>query len=243
MLALLDLKHNTKKKPFGRDIFFSGEYVQYFKPDESTNPFYKIYNKKRRDTVEIIEKLKLDCITILDIGGGMGRIAIHLAQLELGQVVLADISIEMIMLALEESKQFSNIKVVNTDAHDLPFNDQSFDIVVGLDLFCHLEQPVRALQEFHRVLRDCGTIILDSTNSNSLWALFYPRYLGKNPFNWLRIMKNKGVYPGWEKIVNHYSKREFFSLLGEGGFSILRTMNYGPALCPKWHLVIANKKV
>jgi len=232
----------TEKAPFGKNIFLTGKYIQYFNPDDRRNPFFKIYKRKREDTIGIVNESG-DLKTILDVGGGMGRLSLALAKSAKNRVVLSDISMDMLELVEEKAGCLKNIKVVNADAHQLPFWDDSFDLVVGLDLFCHLEKPEKALREFHRVLKNRGMLILDSTNSNPLWALFYPRYLGKNPLNWLRIIKFRGVYPGWETIVKHYPKKKFFSLLHKIGFKITRNLNYGPKICPKWHLAVLRKNI
>lgn len=224
----------------GKDIFITGEYVQHFKPDDKKNPFYKIYGLKKQDTVNIINKLN-GLKRILDIGGGMGRLSWVLAQSLKNKVILTDISIYMLKLAMKNSGNLKNIEVVNADAHNLPFPDSSFDVIVGLDILCHLEEPEKSLREFYRILTADGTLILDSTNSNPLWALFYPRYMGKNPVNWIKIMKFKGILPGWEKIVRHYPRKKFLSLLNDTGFKVVQILNYGPSICPKWYLAVSRK--
>ena len=225
---------------FKKDIFITGEYSQLFKPDDNRNPFRKIYNLKKQDTISIISKLEKNQ-TVLDIGGGMGRISLSLAESAGNNVILSDISIDMLRLAVDNKESSNNLKVLNADAHQLPFRDSSFDVVVGLDLLCHLTLPEKALREFYRVLSNQGTLIVDSTNSNPFWSLFYPRYLGKNPLKWFKIIKFKGVLPGWENIVKHYPKRHFFSLLQNAGFKVTRNIDYGPAFCPKWHLAVSEK--
>jgi len=175
------------------------------------------------------------------MGGGMGRIALALARSVHRKVVLADISLNMLKLAVERAGGEDNLSLVCSDAHRLPFDEGSFDCIIGLDLFCHLEDPGRALREFHRVLSDRGLLILDSTNSNPLWALFYPRYLGANPMRWWKIMRLGGVLPGWEGIVRHYRRGEFIRFLHEAGFKVVRNLCYGPRICPKWHLTVSRK--
>ena len=234
--------NTTKKMRHEKDIFLTGEYVQLFKPDDKRNPFHKIYDRKKRDTLNIINKSE-NIKTILDVGGGMGRLSLALSKSARYKVILTDISIDMLKIAVKHSENLNNIKIFNTDAHQLPFRNNSFDLVVGLDLFCHLDKPNRALREFNRVLKKQGLLIIDSTNSNPLWALFYPRYLGKNPLTWLKIIRFKGILPGWETIVTHYPKKIFFSFLHNTGFKVIQHINYGPLICPKWHLTVSEKLI
>lgn len=226
---------------FRRDIFVTGEYLRHFNPDDSKNPFAKIYEQKKLDAINLINKIN-DLKTILDVGGGMGRLSLSLTENPQHRVVLTDISIDMLTVARKNKNGRSlNPFLINADAHQLPFRDGYFGVVVALDLFCHLVNPKRALGEFHRILERRGMLIVDSTNSNPLWALFYPRYMGKNPLTWLKIFKSRGVYPGWESIVNHYPKRRFISFLQEAGFKVIQSLHYGPMVCPKWHLAVSKK--
>ncbi|MDY6853879.1 MAG: methyltransferase domain-containing protein [Thermodesulfobacteriota bacterium] len=225
---------------FKKDIFITGEYSQLFKPDDNRNPFRKIYYRKKQDTISIISKLEKNR-TVLDIGGGMGRISSTLVKSTGNNIILSDISIHMLRLAVDHKESSNSFKVLNADAHQLPLQDSSFDVVVALDLLCHLTFPEKALSEFYRVLNNQGTLIIDSTNSNPLWTLFYPRYLGKNPLNWFKIIKFQGILPEWKNIVKHYPKKHFFYLLRNSGFKVVRNINYGPAMCPKWHLSVSKK--
>lgn len=233
---------SKKQSIFEKNIFLTGEYINHFTPDDKKNPFTKIYNKKKFDTIKIINKSATEK-RILDVGGGMGRLSLALAESSANNVVLTDISIDMLKLACKYAGVTKPLKVCNADGHFLPFCDNSFDIIVGLDLLCHLTQPRVALAGFHRILKDNGLLIFDSTNSNPLWAFFYRRYIGMNPINWIKIIKYKGVLPGWEKIVNHYPKATFHSFIQNAGFKVIQFITYGPILCPKWHLAIAKKEL
>lgn len=230
---------NQKNKRFSKEIFRTGEYTQHFKPDANFNPFKKIYNKKKLDTIDIINRYT-GAKTILDVGGGMGRLSLELANSDQNNVFLTDISEDMLKLAAGEASKSNNLFRINADAHNLPFPDHYFDFVVGLDLFCHLAYPDKALREFRRVLTVSGLLIVDSTNSNSFWTLFYPRYLGKDPMIWFKIWQFHGIQPGWENIVHHYSKKKFVSFLLTAGFEPLHIINYGPKICPKWHLTVSK---
>jgi SAM-dependent methyltransferase len=50
-------------------------------------------------------------------------------------------------------------RVVPGDAHALPFDDATFDTVTASFTFCSVADPVRALDEIHRVLRPGGRLL------------------------------------------------------------------------------------
>jgi SAM-dependent methyltransferase len=50
------------------------------------------------------------------------------------------------------------------NVNELPFGDASFDVVYGRWLIEHLENPLRTLGEFHRVLKPGGRLALFTTN-------------------------------------------------------------------------------
>lgn len=50
------------------------------------------------------------------------------------------------------------------NVNELPFGDASFDVVYARWLVEHLENPIRALGEFHRVLKPGGKLALFTTN-------------------------------------------------------------------------------
>jgi ubiquinone/menaquinone biosynthesis C-methylase UbiE len=50
-------------------------------------------------------------------------------------------------------------RIVDGDAHDLPFEDDSFDTVSASLVFCSLDRPERALDELARVLRPGGEFL------------------------------------------------------------------------------------
>ena len=174
---------------YERTIFQTGEYVHAFQPEESYNPFRHLYARKRLDVLKLAPELlagKPDA-RVLDIGGGMGRIALPLARQY--QVHLADISPAMLDLARNAAQEAAlppeRLQTSVVDASKpLPFEAGSFDLIVCLDLLVHLPDPQVTVRELYRVLRPGGVALIDATNSMPLWVFCYPRYVGKRPKRW-----------------------------------------------------------
>jgi ubiquinone/menaquinone biosynthesis C-methylase UbiE len=232
---------------YERTIFQTGEYVQHFQPEERYNPFRRLYSRKRLDVLKIASELLADGPDgqVLDIGGGMGRIALPLAERH--QVHLCDISEAMLELARKAAQEAAlppgRLQTSVVDAsRPLPFEDGSFDVIICLDLLVHLPDPQAAVRELYRVLRPGGTALIDATNSVPLWALCYPRYVGRRPKRWIQTMRYGGVLPEWAGIVHHMRRSTFLGWLRAAGFAVVGERRYGPVpLLPKWFLAIGRK--
>jgi SAM-dependent methyltransferase len=59
------------------------------------------------------------------------------------------------------------------DAQRLPFASQSFSNVMMIDLLHHVEFPLQALQEFHRVLRPGGRLVFCEPAITPMSGMFY----------------------------------------------------------------------
>ena len=91
--------------------------------------------------------------SVLDVGCGEGigttRMAGVLPQARVVGLDVADPGL------LEEwkTRAHERIEFVAGSAYDLPFDDDSFDLVSAIEVFEHLERPERALTEMARVSR------------------------------------------------------------------------------------------
>ena len=88
-------------------------------------------------------------------------------------------------------------------AYDLPFEDDSFDLVCALEVLEHLERPQDALAELARVSR--GTMLV-SVPREPLWRISHLLAL--------QDVRSLGNTPGH---VNHWSARTFEELVGGYG--------------------------
>ena len=93
---------------------------------------------------------------VLDAGAGTGRLSTRLYKAG-AKVTALDISPEM--LAILKSKN-PEIETVEGDLENMPFPDESFDMVFSSLTLVHLKKIEPFLDECYRVLKDNGKLIL-----------------------------------------------------------------------------------
>jgi ubiquinone/menaquinone biosynthesis C-methylase UbiE len=230
-----------------RTIFQTGEYLGHFRPEEAHNPFRVIYARKRVEVLKLAQEVSGEnpSARVLDVGGGMGRIAVPLA--ERYQVHLCDISEAMLTQAQAAAQAASipqgRFTTSLVDASKtLPFESNSVDLLVCLDLLVHLPDPQATVRELYRVLKPGGVALIDASNSVPLWVFFYPGYVGRRPQRWLKTLRSGGVLPEWASIVHHMRRKTFLGWLRAAGFAVTGERFYGPLPgVTKWMLAIARK--
>jgi SAM-dependent methyltransferase len=96
----------------------------------------------------------------LEIGSGTGYFSLNLLQLgAIEQLTATDISPGMLANLSRTAEQLGlEAETVATEAENLPFEDESFDIVFGHAVLHHIPDLERAFVEFQRVLRPGGMI-------------------------------------------------------------------------------------
>lgn len=100
---------------------------------------------------------------MLEVAPGPGYFAIELAKLSNYLVWGLDISRTFVDIARDNAREAGVIVDFRQgNAASMPFKDQSFDYVVCRAAFKNFAQPLRALQEMHRVLAKGGRgLIID----------------------------------------------------------------------------------
>ena len=80
-------------------------------------------------------------------------------------IVAADVDFDLLVARKAE---FPALRWVVGDAHPLPFRDASFDGLFAGELIEHLPDPAAGMDEFRRVLRPGGTLVLTTPNRRRL---------------------------------------------------------------------------
>lgn len=93
---------------------------------------------------------------ILDIGTGTGILPMNMSKFG-GEYTGADLSAEMIRQAEIMCADIPNAKFLTADAHKLPFESGSFDIVTALQCWVYFDKGT-LIPELHRVLKSGGEL-------------------------------------------------------------------------------------
>jgi ubiquinone/menaquinone biosynthesis C-methylase UbiE len=97
----------------------------------------------------------------LEIGSGTGYFSLNLLQLGIVERLTAtDISPGMLrrLAATAADLGLSEVSTVRTEAEQLPFEEESFDLLFGHAVLHHIPNLERAFAEFLRVLRPGGVL-------------------------------------------------------------------------------------
>lgn len=96
---------------------------------------------------------------VLEVGCGTGSMWLRHEELieKCEKLVLADLSEGMLASAREKLGERSPIEYQQADIQCLPFENDSFDIVIANSMLYHVPDPNKGIHEVRRVLKDGGT--------------------------------------------------------------------------------------
>jgi ubiquinone/menaquinone biosynthesis C-methylase UbiE len=113
-------------------------------------------------------------LDVLDVGCGPGTVTIDLAKVvSSGHATGIDLSAEVIEVARKAAhdRGVNNVEFSVDDAYGLSFADHTFDVVYAHQVLQHLSDPVAALKEMRRVLRQGGLLaVREGDHSAFSWS-------------------------------------------------------------------------
>lgn len=109
---------------------------------------------------------------LLDVGMGPGTISKDLANYVMS-VVGIEPTPELVDLASSQEALPDLVTFKLGSAYNLPFEDESFDVVHAHQVIVHLDDPVKALKEMVRVCKNGGHILVK--DSDMSMNVIYPQ--------------------------------------------------------------------
>ncbi len=115
----------------------------------------------------------LQQVNVLDVGCGGGFLSNGLAKNGL-KVTGVDLS-ETSLATAKRFDETNSVDYLKADAYQLPFADNSFEVLTAMDFLEHVEHPEAAIREFSRVLKPGGLFVFHTFNRNWLANLIVIR--------------------------------------------------------------------
>jgi ubiquinone/menaquinone biosynthesis C-methylase UbiE len=107
---------------------------------------------------------------VLEIAPGPGFLSIALAKLGPFKVTGLDISQSFVQMASEYAKREGVVaRFIHGSASDIPLEDGLFDLIVCRAAFKNFSEPLKALNEMHRVLKPGGRAIVIDLRKDASW--------------------------------------------------------------------------
>jgi ubiquinone/menaquinone biosynthesis C-methylase UbiE len=157
----------------------------------------------------LLKEIDFNGKKVLEVGSGTGRISREILSRKADLTIL-DIGENLVQ---QVSKKLG-CKGIAGDACALPFEDQTFDLVISSECIEHTENPLRAIQEMCRVCRKNGVVCI--TSPNKLWY----------PILWLSIKTGIRKFCG---IENWLFPNQAQTTMKNAGMS-----DFGMAGCHLW---------
>ncbi len=144
------------------DKWYTGnDYVALLRSEaKARNPYIK---------EKILQTFSKDC-KILDVGCGGGLLCNDLASIS-NNIIGIDMHEEPLVIA-RKYNALNNVKYVQGNALQLPFANETFDVVCILDVLEHVDSYEIALSEASRVLKKGGLLFFHTFNRNLFTKYF-----------------------------------------------------------------------
>ena len=153
---------------------------------------------------------------VLEVAFGPGYLAIELARLGRYKVSGLDISHTFVKIASQNAREAGvTAHFQQGDAAVMPFEADSFDLIVCQAAFKNFVHPDSALSEMHRVLRAGGTAVIQDMSSEASHAAIEGEVKGMN-LGWLSSFTTKGTLEMLKRRA--YSPAKFEKLAAESPF-------------------------
>lgn len=172
-MSIMNVTENVKEQ-------FSNDKNLAFRID-----FYKKYTTNKYKFADwLFDKYKFkENINILELGCGNGN---HwegrINQLPNGcKLILSDFSEGMLNLVKEKFSSYKNVEFKKIDIQSIPFENDSFDVIIANHMLFHIPNLDKALSEVQRVLKKNGYFYSATDGNGGMRPFLYEAIKQFNP--------------------------------------------------------------
>lgn len=108
---------------------------------------------------------------VLEIAPGPGYLSVALAKRGPFKITGLDISQSFVRMASEYAKREGvTARFIHGSASDIPLEDGLFDLIVCRAAFKNFSEPLKALNEMHRVLKPAARAVIIDLRKDASWS-------------------------------------------------------------------------
>lgn len=152
---------------------------------ESLAPIEELHLRGRRATLELAQEANLnENMNVLDIGcgfGGSARALVSNFKCKVTGIDLCETFCSAADLINEHLGYADNIKIQKGNALDMPFNNNSFDIIFIQHVLMNIKNKERLMSEIYRLLRPGGRLALNTVCAGSVYPIHFPVIWANTP--------------------------------------------------------------
>jgi ubiquinone/menaquinone biosynthesis C-methylase UbiE len=160
--------------------------IEYARLYEGSGSCAQFFNERLRQVLEVIAPLSGG--KVLEVGCGPGILLSRLGSTKL-ELYGLDCCPEMITEAKERTAGAS-VRLTVGRVQQLPFEDQSFDVVLALGVLEYLPEVTAGLNEIARVAKPNAVIVVSMLNVLSLYRL-WERFIYFPSWRDLRFLRQR----------------------------------------------------
>ncbi|MBW4509515.1 MAG: methyltransferase domain-containing protein [Scytonematopsis contorta HA4267-MV1] len=192
--------------------------------------------ERRQAQIDLIEELlKWSQVTeaknILDVGCGIGGSSLYLAQkfnANTTGITLSPVQAERAKQRAQSASLSERTEFLVANALDMPFADDTFDLVWALESGEHMPDKVKYMQQCYRVLKPGGTLIMVT------WC---HRPTDTSPLTQEEQKNLEDIYRVY-CLPYVISLPEYETIARELPLKNIRTADWSEAVAPFWNVVI-----
>jgi ubiquinone/menaquinone biosynthesis C-methylase UbiE len=195
---------------------------------DAAHRYERLARQRMQEYCELAERLKTFLSNggdMLEIAPGPGFLAIEMARSSKFRVTGVDISKTFLDLARKNAAEAGvSVEFHGGNAQELPFAENSFDLLVCRAAFRTFREPEKALKEMYRVLRPHATgLIIDLRRDASILEIMSHVYrMHLSP--WISLLTVRKFH----RLRRHaYTKQQFENLLAGVGFKKFEVRTIG----------------
>lgn len=150
------IKDGSKIKATKKELFYNDF------SDKWASEINNLETNKRLDVVfrRLLSKKDLKNKKFLEVGCGMGYFS-EMAFKNGAKVTGIDVGNKLVAMT---KKRVSSGKFLTASASNLPFRNESFDVVLCTEVIEHVDQQFKSVKELARVLKKGGILVITTPN-------------------------------------------------------------------------------